>query len=116
MSVRAAGIPKPAPIPSSPYVPELISLSEALPMMGIAFWCVWVASAAEPPEVSVVSVCESSSCPVMAMKAANESLSCPVLSCPVTAMKAVCESLPCPGYGGRLRILVLSCHGYGGRP
>ncbi len=37
LSVRAAGIPKPAPIPSSPYVPELISLFEALPRMGIAF-------------------------------------------------------------------------------
>ncbi len=35
-SVRAAGIPKPAPIPSSPSVPELILLSVALPIMGIA--------------------------------------------------------------------------------
>ncbi len=35
-SVRAAGIPKPAPIASSPSVPELILLSVALPIMGIA--------------------------------------------------------------------------------
>ncbi len=77
MSVRAAGIPKPAPFPSSPYVPELISLSEALPRMGIASWCVWAAytttespkvaaptvvysevadDAAEPPEVAALAV------------------------------------------------------------
>ncbi len=77
LSVRAAGIPKPAPIPSSPYVPELISLFEALPRMGIAFRCVWaaytttespkaaahtvvssevVADAAEPPEVAALAV------------------------------------------------------------
>ncbi len=44
------------------------------------------ASAAEPPEVSVVTLYESSSCPVTAMEAVYESS-----SCPVTAMKAVCE-------------------------
>ncbi len=67
MSVRSAGIPKPTH--SSPPVPELIPLSKVLPIMGIAFWCVWaahtttefpastmmslevVAEAAEPPEV-----------------------------------------------------------------
>ncbi len=36
VSARAAGIPK--PIHSSPPVPELIALSEVLPMMGVAFW------------------------------------------------------------------------------
>ncbi len=41
MSARAAGIPKPTH--SSPPVPELIPLSKVLPMMGIAFWCVWAA-------------------------------------------------------------------------
>ncbi len=63
------------------------------------------ASAAEPPEVSVVPSYESLSCPVTAMEAVCESLSCPVtameavcesLSCPVTAMEAVCKSLSCP--------------------
>ncbi len=77
------------------------------------------ASAAEPPEVSVVStyqlssypvtameaVCESSSCPVTAMEAVCESSSCPVKameavcessSCPVTAMEAIYESSSCP--------------------
>ncbi len=41
MSACAAGIPKPTHF--SPPVPELIPLSEVLPMMGIAFWCVWAA-------------------------------------------------------------------------
>ncbi len=51
MSAGAAGIPKPTH--SSPPVPELIPLSEALPMMGIAFWCVWAAyTTTEPPEVA----------------------------------------------------------------
>ncbi len=63
------------------------------------------ASAAEPPEVSVVPSYESLSCPVTAMEAVCESLSCPATameavcdcsSCPVTAMEAVCESLSCP--------------------
>ncbi len=63
------------------------------------------ASAAEPPEVSVVTSYESLSCPVTAMEPVCESLSCPVTameavcecsSCPVTAMEAVCESLSCP--------------------
>ncbi len=63
------------------------------------------ALAAEPPEVSVVSVCELSSCPVTAKKAACELSSCPVMakkaacelsSCPVTAMEAVHELSPCP--------------------
>ncbi len=41
VSAGATGIPKPTH--SSPPVPELISLSEALPMMRIALWCVWAA-------------------------------------------------------------------------
>ncbi len=187
MSARATGIPKSAHF--SPPVPELIPLSEALPMMGIALCCVWAAyttselpqvmapaaaspevaahaaeppeaavlasapcivvapsnvlsachvtvkgtidehctcpvtelylfpdvttveppevaaSAAEPPEVSVVPSYESLSCPVTAMEAICESLSCPVTameaiyessSCPVTAMEAVYESSSCP--------------------
>ncbi len=49
------------------------------------------ALAAEPPEVSVVSSCELSPCPVMAMEAA-----CELSSCHVTARKAVCELSPCP--------------------
>ncbi len=63
------------------------------------------ASAAEPPEVSVVYTYQSSSCPVTAMEAVYESSSCPVTameavyessSCPVTAMEAVYESSSCP--------------------
>ncbi len=38
------------------------------------------ASAAEPSELSVVTIYESLSCSVTAMEAVNESLSCPVLS------------------------------------
>ncbi len=49
-----------------------------------------VALAAEPPEVSVVSSCELSSCPVTAKKAAYE-LFVPV---PVTAKKALLNSRP----------------------
>ncbi len=41
VSTHTAGIPKPTH--SSPPVPELISLSEVLPMMGIAVWCFWAA-------------------------------------------------------------------------
>ncbi|XP_058639016.1 uncharacterized protein LOC131544658 isoform X1 [Onychostoma macrolepis] len=41
VSARTAGIPKPTH--SSPPVPELIPLSEVLPMMGIALCCVWAA-------------------------------------------------------------------------
>ncbi len=44
------------------------------------------ASAAEPPEGSVVSVHESLPCPVTTMEAVFESL-----PCPVTAMEAVSE-------------------------
>ncbi len=74
VSARAAGIPKSTH--SNPYVPELISLPEALPMMGIALCCVWAAytttellkvakstvmspevaaHAAEPPEAAVLT-------------------------------------------------------------
>ncbi len=64
-----------------------------------------VASAAEPSEVSVVTIYESSSCPLTAMEAVCESSSCPVTameavcessSCPVTALEAICESSSCP--------------------
>ncbi len=41
MSAQTAGIPKPAH--SSPLVPELIPLSVALPIMGVALWCIWAA-------------------------------------------------------------------------
>ncbi len=41
VSARAAGIPKPTH--SSPPVPELIPPSKVLPLMGIAFRCVWAA-------------------------------------------------------------------------
>ncbi len=60
MSVRAAGIPKPVPFPSSLYVPELISLSEALPRMGIAFWCVWAAyTTTESPKAAAPTMVSS---------------------------------------------------------
>ncbi len=48
------------------------------------------ASAAEPPEVSVVPSYESLSCPVTAMEAICESS-----FCPFTAKEAICELLPC---------------------
>ncbi len=55
MSAHAAGIPKPTH--SSPPVPELIPLYEVLPMMGIAFWCVWAAyTTTELPEVVVATM------------------------------------------------------------
>ncbi len=58
VSARAAGIPKPTH--SSPPVPELIPLSEVLPMMGIAFWCVWAAyTTTEFPEVTVATMMSS---------------------------------------------------------
>ncbi len=58
VSARAAGIPKPTH--SSPPVPELIPLSEVLPMMGIAFWCVWAAyTTTELPEVTVATMMSS---------------------------------------------------------
>ncbi len=51
MSARTAGIPKSTH--SSPPVPELIPLSKVLPMMGIAFWCVWAAyTTTELPEMA----------------------------------------------------------------
>ncbi len=60
MSVQVAGIPKPFPIPSSPYVPELIPPSEALPLMEIAFWCVWAAyTTTEHLEVTVATIMSS---------------------------------------------------------
>ncbi len=82
VSARAAGIPKSTH--SNPYVPELISLSEAIPMMGIALCCVWAAytttellevakstvmspevaaHAAEPPKAAVLA---SAPCMVVA--------------------------------------------------
>ncbi len=68
-----------------------------------------VASAAEPPEVSVVLNYELSSCPLTAMEAICKLSSClvaarravPELSpCPVMAMEVICELSACP---------VLSC-------
>ncbi len=48
------------------------------------------ASAAEPPEVSVVSTYQLSACSVMAIEAV-----CEASFCPITAMEAVCDLLPC---------------------
>ncbi len=64
VSACAAGIPKSTH--SSPPVPELIPLSKVLPMMRIAFWCVWAtytttelpemaAHTAEPPEAAMLA-------------------------------------------------------------
>ncbi len=64
MSVRTAGIPKSTH--SDPPVYELITLSEALPRVGIALCCIWAtytttvlpqgkASAAEPPQAVVLA-------------------------------------------------------------
>ncbi len=103
MSAHAAGIPKPTH--SSPSVPELIALSEVLPMMGIAFWCVWAAyTTTEPPEVSVVSTYQLSACPFTAIETV-----CEALFCPVTAMDAVCDLLPCSEPAMEACYEVLSC-------
>ncbi len=96
VSARAAGIPKPAHF--NPPVPALIPLSEALPMMGIAFCCVWAAyttselpqvmapaaaspevaaHAAEPPEAAVLA-----SAPCMVVAPSNV-LSAPFLMLPL---------------------------------
>ncbi len=51
VSARTAGIPKPTH--SNTPGPELIPLSEALPMMGIVLCCVWTAyTTTELPEVA----------------------------------------------------------------
>ncbi len=106
VSARAAGIPKSTH--SSPSVLELISLSEALPMMGIALCCVWAAytttelievakstvmspevaaHAAEPPEAAVhasapcMVVAPSNSCPahhITVKGTVDEHCTCPV--------------------------------------
>ncbi len=61
-------------------------------------------SAAEPSEVSVVTTCKLSSCPVTAMEAVYEPSSCPVMameavyessSGPVTAKETICEFPSC---------------------
>ncbi len=55
LSARVAGIRKPTYF--SPPFPELIPLSEALPIMGITFWCVWAAyTTTEPPEVTATTM------------------------------------------------------------
>ncbi len=66
------------------------------------------ALAAEPPEVSVVSFFELSTCPVTAKKAA-----CELSPCPVTAKKAACELSPCPvtAMEAVRELSPLSCHG-----
>ncbi len=105
VSARAGGIPKSTNF--SPPVPELIPLSEALPMMGIALCCVWAAyttselpqvmapaaaspevaaHAAEPPEAAVLA-----SAPCMVLAPSN------VLSaCHVTVKGTVDEHCTCP--------------------
>ncbi len=61
VSVRTAGIPRSTNL--DPPVPELFTLSEALPRVGIALCCIWAtyattglsqgkASAAEPPQAA----------------------------------------------------------------
>ncbi len=55
VSACTAGIPKPTHF--NPSVPELIPLSEALPMMGIALCCVWAAyTTTELPVVATSTV------------------------------------------------------------
>ncbi len=55
MPVRAAGIPKPTHF--NPPAPALISLSDALSMMGIALCCIWAAyTTTELPEVATSTV------------------------------------------------------------
>ncbi len=105
VSARAAGIPKSTH--SNPYVPELISLPEALPMMGIALCCVWAAysttellevakstvmspevaaHAAEPPEAAVLA-----SAPCMVVAPSNS-----YPACHITVEGTVDEHCPYP--------------------
>ncbi len=93
VSARTAGIPKPAHF--NPPVPELIPLSEALPMMGITLCCIWAAysttdlsqamapaaaspevaaHAAKPPEVAVLA-----SAPCMVVAPSNVLSACRVV-------------------------------------
>ncbi len=71
-------------------------------------------------EVSVVSTCQSSSCPVTAMEAICESSSCPFTameaicessSCPVMAKETVCKSSFCPVTAMEAYCKSSSCHG-----
>ncbi len=77
-----------------------------------------VASAAEPPEVSVVLNYELSSCPLMATEAICELSACPVAArravpelspCPVMAMEAICELSACPVAARRAISELSSC-------
>ncbi len=116
MPARAAGIPKPTH--SSPPIPELILLSEVLPMMGIAFWCVWAAytstelpeaaaatmmspevaaDAAEPPEVvALIAVIPEVMVPAAEPPEVSVVSIYDLSACPVTAREAVCVSSSCP--------------------
>ncbi len=69
-------------------------------------------SAAESPEVSVVSTYELPVCPVTAMEAV-----CEPSAYPVTAMEAVCEPSACPvtAMEAVYELPVWFCHGHGGR-
>ncbi len=62
------------------------------------------ASAAEPPEVSVVSTYQLSACTFMAIEAV-----CEASFCPVMAMEAVCDLLPCSEPAMEACYELLSC-------
>ncbi|KAL0193382.1 hypothetical protein M9458_011678, partial [Cirrhinus mrigala] len=108
---RAAGIPKPA-LTNLP-VPEVIPLSAALPIWGIAFWCLWatiitaktpepstptdgspevVAEAAEPPEMAV----PAPDLPEVVAQAAEPSEAVPFTSALVPVVAPTYELSACP--------------------
>ncbi|KAL0168874.1 hypothetical protein M9458_037096, partial [Cirrhinus mrigala] len=112
MSARSAGIPKPTHL--TPPVLELITLSASLPMLGIAWWCVWAvytttevavfaaassvaerlaavspemaAEAAEPHKMGT-----SALAPCTVVAPSNTHPACGSSFCPVAAMEATYE-------------------------
>ncbi len=67
MSVYTAGILKPTL--TSPSIPDIMPVSAALPIMGIALWCVWSVHAAESSKRATCAT----DCPEMATPAADTS-------------------------------------------
>ncbi|KAL0203327.1 hypothetical protein M9458_001345, partial [Cirrhinus mrigala] len=84
VSARSAGIPKPTHL--TPPVLELIPLSAALSIMGIALWCVWAAyTATESPEVAA---CAAEPLEVVASAVASPEAMTPAAVSPELASEA----------------------------
>ncbi|KAL0203330.1 hypothetical protein M9458_001348, partial [Cirrhinus mrigala] len=84
VSAHSAGIPKPTHL--TPPVLELIPLSAALSIMGIALWCVWAAyTATESPEVAA---CAAEPLEVVASAVASPEAMTPAAVSPELASEA----------------------------